>query len=43
MIAKGYQREFSGGRHAPTARPEPRNPFIIGQKYGEVLNQISAV
>jgi len=24
-----------GGRHAPTPQPEPRNPFIIGQKYGE--------
>merc|ERR1712037_259908 len=24
-----------GGRHAPAPRPEPRNPYIIGQKYGE--------
>jgi len=24
-----------GGRHAPTPQPEPRNPFVIGQKYGE--------
>ena len=30
---------FAGGRHAPAPRPEPRNPYIIGQKYGEVCNQ----
>jgi len=24
-----------GGRHAPAPRPEPQNPYVIGQKYGE--------
>merc|ERR1712032_1563000 len=28
-----------GGRHAPAPRPEPRNPYIIGQKYGEEQQQ----